>query len=196
RARRLEGLIDGILDDSRAGRARAAASKVDVRALLRDVVDLLGKPATDTVAIADVPFPALMTDRAALQQVFMNLISNAIKHAGATAGDRLRVEVRAAPSLDQSSWTFTVSDNGPGIEADYHERIWGIFQTLQSRDKVEGAGIGLSIVKKIVEAQGGQVWVESTPGEGARFSFRWPMGESRHRETPWPDDAWKEPAVS
>ncbi|HEY0713184.1 MAG TPA: ATP-binding protein, partial [Polyangia bacterium] len=195
RARRLEGLIDGILDYSRAGRSKAAASKVDVRALLRDVVDLLGKPASETVTIADVPMPVLLTDRAALQQVFMNLISNAIKHAGAAVGPRLQIVVSATPTPDQSAWTFSVTDNGPGIEPDFHERIWGIFQTLQSRDKIEGAGIGLSIVKKIVESQGGAVWVESAPGQGACFSFRWPVGETPRRETPWPE-LLKEPVVS
>jgi PAS domain S-box-containing protein len=195
RARRLEGLIDGILDYSRAGRARAAASKVDVRALLRDVVDLLGGPAAASVVIAAVPFPALLTDRAALQQVFMNLISNAIKHGSDAATGQLQVEVSATPSDDQSIWTFTVADNGPGIAPDYHERIWGIFQTLQSRDKIEGAGIGLSIVKKIVEAQGGQVWIESVPGQGARFSFTWLVREIPRRDTPWPEVAWKEPLL-
>ena len=66
-----------------------------------------------------------------------------------------------------------MSDNGPGIAPEYHERIWGIFQTLDARDKVEGTGIGLSLVKKIVEARGGRAWVESSPGAGATFHFTW-----------------------
>ena len=71
-------------------------------------------------------------------------------------------------------YRFTVADNGPGIAPQYHERVFGIFQTLQSRDRVEGTGIGLSVVKKIVEGQGGRVWVESAEGDGARFHFTWP----------------------
>jgi signal transduction histidine kinase len=67
-----------------------------------------------------------------------------------------------------------VSDNGPGIAPEYHERIWGIFQTLAPRDKVEGTGIGLSVVKKIVESRGGRVSLESEPGHGATFRFTWP----------------------
>ena len=72
---------------------------------------------------------------------------------------------------------FMVRDNGQGIAPQYHERIFGIFQTLEARDKVEGTGIGLSVVQKIVEAKGGRVWVESDVGKGARFKFLWPRTE-------------------
>jgi signal transduction histidine kinase len=67
-----------------------------------------------------------------------------------------------------------VSDNGPGIAPQYHDRIFGIFQTLEARDKVEGTGIGLSVVKKLVESRGGRVWLESEAGQGATFRFTWP----------------------
>src|SRR5919206_976 len=70
-------------------------------------------------------------------------------------------------------WEFSVIDNGPGIPAEYHERIWGIFQTLEARDRVEGAGIGLALVRKLVESRGGRAWVESEPGAGAAFRFQW-----------------------
>ena len=72
------------------------------------------------------------------------------------------------------AYEFCIMDNGPGIEPQYHERIWQIFQTLESRDKVEGTGIGLSVVRKIVEARGGKAWVVSELGRGAAFSFTWP----------------------
>jgi PAS domain S-box-containing protein len=173
RARRLEGLIEGILNYSRAGRSGAERTLVDVRGLLREVIDLLGKPALDAVAIADNPWPALSTERAALEQVFMNLISNAIKHG---ASENLRIQVSA--ERDDAFWRFSVLDNGPGIAPEYHERIWGIFQMLQARDKVEGAGIGLAIVKKIVEGKGGRAWVVSAPGSGAKFCFTWPQQEA------------------
>ena len=74
-------------------------------------------------------------------------------------------------------WWFSVSDNGQGIAPQYHERIFGIFQTLEARDKVEGTGIGLSVVKKMVEAKGGRVWIESDVGQGATFRFTWPRNE-------------------
>ena len=79
-----------------------------------------------------------------------------------------------------STFEFFVSDNGPGIAPEFQDRIWGIFQTLESRDKVEGTGIGLSVVKKIVETRGGRVWIESAPGEGSTFRFTWPKRPVEH----------------
>jgi signal transduction histidine kinase len=71
-------------------------------------------------------------------------------------------------------WEFVVADNGPGIAPEYHERVFGIFQTLEARDRVEGTGIGLSVVKKLVETRGGRVWIDSAAGGGAAFHFTWP----------------------
>jgi signal transduction histidine kinase len=102
-----------------------------------------------------------------LQQVFQNLIGNAIKHGG--DGVQIDIEARDAGAF----WEFSVTDDGPGVPREYHERIWGIFQTLEPRDRVEGTGIGLSLVKKLVEAQGGQVGITSSAGTGARFWFTW-----------------------
>ena len=101
----------------------------------------------------------------------MNLVGNAVKHARAERPD---VRVRVAWRPTRGGYEFVVSDNGPGIAPEYHERIWGIFQTLQARDKVGGTGIGLSVVRKIVETRGGEAWLESAPGEGAAFHFTWP----------------------
>jgi signal transduction histidine kinase len=115
--------------------------------------------------------PTVEAERVPLQQVFMNLIGNAVKYTRATRPD-VRVQVGWRSLRDEVE--FTISDNGAGIAPEYHERIWGIFQTLQARDKVEGTGIGLSVVKKIVETRGGRAWVESPPGEGATFHFTWP----------------------
>jgi signal transduction histidine kinase len=104
-----------------------------------------------------------------LQQVFLNLIGNAIKYTR-----RADAIIRVDGAVNDGTWTFSVADNGPGIAPEYHERIFGIFQTLAARDKVEGTGIGLSVVKKIVEARGGRVTLESAPGSGATFRFTWP----------------------
>jgi signal transduction histidine kinase len=77
---------------------------------------------------------------------------------------------------DLDHWIeFTVNDNGPGIAAQFHERIFGVFQTLRSRDEVEGSGMGLAIVKRIVESRGGTVRIQSEPGQGATFIFTWPV---------------------
>jgi signal transduction histidine kinase len=101
----------------------------------------------------------------------MNLLSNAIKY---TVGTRPDPAVRVAWRDAGDQVEFSVSDNGPGIAPEYHERIWGIFQTLAARDKVEGTGIGLALVKKTVEGRGGTVGLESDSGSGAVFRFTWP----------------------
>ena len=167
RMHRMEGLIEGLLQYSRAGRLHHDPERVNVGELVRDIVDLLSPP--ETVAIlVERDLPTLRTERLLLQQVFMNLIGNAVKHAASENGT---IEIgwkRVGPFYE-----FSVKDNGPGIAPEFHERIWGIFQTLEARDRVEGAGIGLALVKKIVEAQRGRAWVESAAGAGATFRFLW-----------------------
>ncbi|HEX7240815.1 MAG TPA: ATP-binding protein [Longimicrobiaceae bacterium] len=169
RVARMEGLIDGILQYSRAGRVREKPEETDVGDLLRETVELLALPAGFEVAVGE-GMPVLLTERLPLQQVFMNLLGNAAKYAGRPDG---RAEV-SAREAGEGFWEFAVRDNGPGIAPEYHDRIFGIFQTLQARDKVEGTGIGLSLVKKIVESRGGRVWVESAEGAGSAFRFTWP----------------------
>jgi PAS domain S-box-containing protein len=167
RVHRMEALIDGILAYSRAGRVQEQPEPVDVGALLREVVDLLAPPA-DVEIVLPAEAPVLHTERLPLQQVFLNLIGNGVKYRRESGA---RVEVTAEHS--DAGWEFAVRDNGVGIAPEFHERIFGIFQTLESRDRVESTGIGLSIVKKILESRGSRVWVESTPGEGSTFRFRW-----------------------
>jgi PAS domain S-box-containing protein len=173
RVHRMEGLIDGILEYSRAGRVRDRVEPVDTAALVAEVLDLLDPPEEVRIEVEE-GMPTLAAERLPLQQVFLNLLGNAVKYA--------RVEsprIRVGWARSGRFWEFSVSDNGPGIAPEYHERIFGIFQTLQPRDQVEGTGIGLSLVRKIVESRGGRVWVESEEGRGAAFRFRIPgdLGE-------------------
>jgi signal transduction histidine kinase len=115
------------------------------------------------------PLPTLRTTRVPLQQVVLNLVSNAIKYNP----DRdLTIEVGAKRAGE--IWAFYVKDDGVGIAPEFHERIWGLFQTLEARDKIESTGIGLAVVRKIVETRGGKAWVESAAGAGATFWFSWP----------------------
>jgi PAS domain S-box-containing protein len=170
RVHRMEALIDGVLTYSRAARTAGERETVAIGRVLRDVVDLVAPPANVEI---DMPadLPTLTTHRLPLQQVFMNLITNAVKYAATARPDvRVVVSYRDCEGVPE----FAVSDNGPGIDAAFHEKIWGIFQTLQPRDEVEGTGIGLALVKKIVESRGGRVWVESSVGQGATFRFTWP----------------------
>jgi signal transduction histidine kinase len=168
RVHRMEGLINGILDYSRAGRVRARAERVAVDKLLAEVIELSAPSPAARIEVQP-GMPELFTERVPLEQVFMNLIANAFKHAK-RSDPHVRITVKAA-----GAWfEFAISDDGPGIAPEFHERIWGLFQTLEPRDTVEGTGIGLSVVKKIVESKGGRVWVDSREGEGATFGFTWP----------------------
>lgn len=176
RVQRMEALVDGMLAYARATKKQTSRQRVDVGRLVREVVEMLDPPSRVTIHIAP-ELPTVEADRIPLQQVVMNLLSNAIKHGRA---DAPLIEVGCADVEDEHD--FKVSDNGPGIPADARDRIWEIFQTLESRDKVEGSGIGLAVVKRIVESQGGRAWVESVPGAGATFHFTWPKASPQTAE--------------
>jgi signal transduction histidine kinase len=141
---------------------------VDVGALVSDIIELLG-PAETAEVLASPDLPTFTTEKLALQQVLLNLVSNALKYAE-------RPDARIVIGVEDhgDEYAFSVSDNGPGIAPEFQDRIWGIFQTLQPRDRVEGTGIGLALVKKIVETRGGVAWVTSEEGQGATFGFTWP----------------------
>jgi PAS domain S-box-containing protein len=177
RVHRMEALIDGILQYSRVGRDSIPVDEVDVGQLLREVIDLLAPPENVKVVIKSV-MPTLRTEKLRMQQVFLNLIGNAIKH-----NPRPDAVVEITSRDVGAFYSFGVRDNGPGIAPEYHEKIFVMFQTLQARDKVEGTGVGLSLVRKIVEHQGGQISVDSREGEGAMFRFTWPK-EPTHDQRP------------
>jgi light-regulated signal transduction histidine kinase (bacteriophytochrome) len=165
---RLENLIAGILAYSRAGRDNTEQALVDVAALVFEVWELLAPPANARLQIATA-LPQVRASRVQLQQILMNLIGNAIKY---NAERDLTIAISARRSGRR--WQFCVADNGIGIAPEFSDKIWGLFQTLERRDKVESTGIGLSVVRKIVESHGGKSWVESELGRGATFWFTWP----------------------
>lgn len=165
---RLQTLLDDLLHFSRAGRRETALELVDVAALVQDIISLLNPPSGFQIKLGG-NLPQLETFRTPLQQVFQNLIGNAVKHHDRQAG---LIEVSAEES--EGSWTFTVADDGPGIEPAYHERVFMMFETLRPRDNVEGSGMGLAIIRKLIETYGGQIRLDSEPGKGARFTFTWP----------------------
>jgi signal transduction histidine kinase len=170
RVHRMENLITGILALARVGRVAEANEPVFVRQLLREITDTLNMPEGFHF---DLPFflPTLVTNRTQLQQVFTNLISNAIKYHDHPSTGHITIGCDEVPG---DLYRFSVQDDGPGIAPEYHERIFVIFQTLVERDALESTGVGLAIVKKIVERQGGRIWVESAEGQGATFYFTWP----------------------
>ncbi|MEG4446816.1 PAS domain S-box protein [Microcoleus sp. AT9_B5] len=168
RVHRMEGLIEGLLQYSRVGRIQVPSEMVKVENLLAEIIDSLAPPSGFEVKV-EPGMPTFVTERLLLQQVFSNLISNAIKHNRAESG-HVKISVK---ELDDF-YEFSVEDDGPGIDPQYHDKVFVIFQTLEARDKVENTGIGLSLVKKIVEGQGGSISLESAEGEGATFRFTWP----------------------
>jgi signal transduction histidine kinase len=167
RVYRMESLIDGLLQYSRVGRTEVATESVDVGELLDEVLDSLAPPATFTISVRS-PMPTIVAKRLLLTQVFANLIGNAIKHHHRPDGC---IEIAATDKGDY--YEFTVTDDGPGIAPEHHDRVFGIFQTLKSRDKQENTGIGLSIVKKILETEGGEITLKSQLGDGTTFCFTW-----------------------
>ncbi len=168
RVHRMDGLIDGILLYSRVGRVKETIVAVELNRLVREVIDLLAPPANITVTIEDT-LPTVIAEPTRIQQVFQNLLSNAIKYM-----DKPEGKIRIACSAEGRQWRFSVSDNGPGIKQQHFEKIFQLFQTLAPRDRVESTGVGLALVKKIVEMYGGNIWVESTVGEGSAFFFTIP----------------------
>lgn len=171
RVQRMETMIMGILEYSRIGRDEAAQERFKVVDSLNEIVDSLGVPAGFCVEIAP-DMPMLETSRVRFNQVMSNLIGNAIKHHDKPQG-KVTVSVRDAGDF----YAFTVADDGPGIAPKHHKKVFEIFQTLQARDEMECTGIGLTLVKKIIEEQGGSVTLESDIGEGAAFHFTWPKGD-------------------
>jgi len=166
RAQRMHGLICGVLAYSAAGHVRARAEDVAVTPLVRDVIVALQPPVHIEIEIAE-DLPVVHYDPVQLGQVFQNLIGNAITHM-----DKERGHVRVTCVTSERAWRFEVADNGPGIPESQRERIFEIFQTLAPRDVRESTGVGLAIAKRLVEQNGGALWVESDAG--SRFYFTVP----------------------
>jgi PAS domain S-box-containing protein len=184
RVHRMEALISGLLAYSRVGRTKPQQEEVDVANLLNEII-ALQEPHQGLAIHVDDPMPSLVTDRLALEQVFLNLISNAIQYHDKPDGN---IDISAADHGE--FYCFSVSDDGPGIASEYHKRIFAIFQTLgPQRDGSQGTGIGLAIVKKQVSRMGGTIEIESSGSGGTVFRFTWPkgphgMGAESHIATP------------
>jgi PAS domain S-box-containing protein len=167
---RMQNLINSLLTYSRVTTKGKALAKTDCEAVLEVTITNLKKAIEESSAdITYDPLPVVRADDVQLGQLFQNLIGNAIKFRGK---NNPRIHVSAEQK--NSEWVFSVRDNGIGIEPQYHERIFQIFQRLHAKDEYPGTGVGLTICKKIVERHGGRIWVESKPGKGATFFFTLP----------------------
>jgi light-regulated signal transduction histidine kinase (bacteriophytochrome) len=150
---------------------------VELGGVLADVMANLTVASRESKAVIRYDnLPAVVADRTQLIQLFQNLLSNAIKFRGDRVPD---IRIRAERQLNE--WLFAVADNGIGLEAQYYERIFGVFQRLHTRREYSGTGIGLALCKKIVERHGGRIWVESEPGRGATFYFTLPTRQKNNQ---------------
>jgi PAS domain S-box-containing protein len=170
-AKRMQNMIVALLSYARVGTHGGELKEVDAGAALGAALDNLKLAVEDSGAqVTHDPLPTVPADESQLTQLFQNLISNSLKFRG-TGPPIIHVSARR----DGGYWVFSVKDNGIGIDTEYGERIFRIFQRLHGKGDYPGTGIGLSICKKIVERHGGRIWIESAPGEGATFYFTLPV---------------------
>lgn len=169
-ALRMQRLIEDLLAFSRVGTRGQALVPTDANAVLDRALGSL-KLAIDEAGatVTRDGLPTVSADAGQLEHLFLNLLSNALKFRASAPP-----EIRVAAERRDRDWVFSVHDNGIGIDPQYFERIFIIFQRLHGKNDYPGTGIGLAICKKIVERHGGRIWVESQPGQGATFSFTLP----------------------
>ncbi len=172
-ANRMQQLIDDLLLYSRVGRFDLKQETVDMNAVLDRVLsDLEPEIETSAALIHRTELPSVMADPKRLGQVLQNLIHNAIKFRGDG-----RPEIHITAELTEGMWIFCVADNGIGIDAYNIDRVFVIFQRLHTREEYPGTGIGLAVCKRILERHGGNIWVNSEPGQGSRFFFSLPASK-------------------
>jgi signal transduction histidine kinase len=168
-ATRMRSFIDGLLSYAQAAYEPKDMKRIDCEAMLtRLIANLKSTIHSNAVVITHDPLPEIVAD-GSIELVFQNLITNAIKYSREGVAPEIHVSARP----DESSWIFSVRDNGIGIESGHREQIFTMFQRLHGRD-IPGIGMGLALAKKIVETHGGTIWVESEPGVGSTFFFRLP----------------------
>lgn len=168
RVHRMDRLLEDLLRYARAGRPGAEPEDIALRPFLEEVIELAESRGAFRFEI-DCGVASLRAVRAPLEQVLRNLVCNAVKHHDRGHGT---IEIATADRGDFVE--FSVADDGPGIPDDCHERAFRMFQTLRPRDAVEGSGMGLALVKKLVESNEGAISIAPSAGRGARFVFTWP----------------------
>ncbi len=170
RVRRMDRLLDDLLEYSRIGRTtdERYVEIISGDALMSNILALLSPPKSFTVKIGS-NFANIRLRRMPLQQILMNLISNAIKHH-----DKEKGHIQVTVEDGSAHYAFAVEDDGPGIPAQFHDQVFKMFQTLKPRDQVEGSGMGLALVRKNIEVFGGTLNLESSDGKGCIFRFTWP----------------------
>ncbi len=184
RARRMDLLLSDLLEYSRVGRKEAKVEHVDAGELIAGVIDMLSPPSGFVVDVQSA-MPRFDTARSPLERVLLNLVGNAIKHHDQDVG---RIEIACEDAGE--CFRFTVRDDGPGIPMKFRERAFEMFQTLERRDEVEGSGMGLALIKRIVASAGGQITLTDNAPRGCLFRFTWPKSwRDQVRDSFRPTDA-------
>lgn len=168
RVARMNKLLDDLLEYSRAGRVTKSYEIVPLETIITNITNLLDVPPHIKVS-CDESIKKIELPTMPLSQVFQNLVDNAVKHHNKDVGN-----ITITGGEEGSFYRFSVTDDGPGIDEAYHSKIFEIFQTLKPRDEVEGCGMGLALIKKIIEMHQGSITVQSRVGEGTSFTFTWP----------------------
>jgi light-regulated signal transduction histidine kinase (bacteriophytochrome) len=175
-ALRLQLLIRDLLNYARLRPDKMTLSKFDLNSVLSSVMDDIRKQITETNAVISYgELPEIVADRKQIKQLFTNLLSNAIKFRKIDFVPKIRIVAEDRGK----EWLFLVEDNGIGIEPEFANLIFDVFQRLNDREEYPGVGIGLAICKRIIERHEGKIWVESKVGKGSRFCFIIPKKESK-----------------
>lgn len=176
RIRHMQQLLDDLLAYARINRSSEKAIEIDTGALVAEIIEMLPVPDGFKVHVP-AEMPTLTGCISPLRQVLLNLIGNAVKHHDKEKG-LISINVSGRPGF----FEFRITDDGPGIEEQYHQKVFEMFKTLQSQDQVEGSGMGLAIVRKLVRRYGGDLSIDSARGRGATFLFTWPKTETPGRQ--------------
>lgn len=170
RVARMHQLLDDLLAYSRAGSRTGLKTQFDVKELVEEVIELIEVPADLTICI-DGEFPSLETHRAPLSMIFRNLIGNAVKYR---SNEPMQITISAGQD-DNGTHQFSVADTGIGIAPEYHSYVFGMFNKLSPAGEVESSGMGLAMIKKMLDARGGRISLASELGKGSKFTFSWPV---------------------
>ncbi len=171
-ALRMGQLIDDILNFSRLGRKALNIGRIETGKLVREVIKETEEIYSDSTLEVEIrDLPDIKADLSLMKQVFSNLISNAVKYSS----HRDKVLLRLASEIKDDVVILSISDNGVGFDMKYHDKLFGVFQRLHSADEFEGTGVGLAIVKRIINKHGGDIWAESEPGKGSTFYISLPQ---------------------
>lgn len=177
-AEKLGSLVTGVLAFTQAARREPILTRFSFEALVTEVVrGISGGLGGSRVALHLAPMPDWYADRGALREVLAELLANAIKFTGGR-GDEARIEVTARAV--ETELICAVSDNGAGFEPQYAHKLFRLFQRLHGAEEFDGLGVGLAIVRRLIEAQGGRVWATGAPGQGATVSFALPRRDTGH----------------